>query len=208
MDAVIWDLDGTLVDSATDISAAFAWALGSRGHKEPAAEVVRAMIGQPLGDMFAAHAPIDEVDHLVEAYRSRYAQTSTRTTRPFPGITAILGDLRAAGHGQAVATTKRTDQAQIVVRGLGLDIDHVQGTDPPMAHKPAPDVVRAALAAIGASSGTMVGDTPADIGAGRAMGLRTVGVTWGTAARGLLESAGADVVVDDAAALAVALGVS
>jgi phosphoglycolate phosphatase len=96
-------------------------------------------------------------------------------------VVEVLAELRRRGWLLAVATTKRGAMARELVVALGLDafLDHVQGSDelPP---KPAPDVVLAALAALDAEGSWMVGDTVTDLQAGRAAGLRTYGVSWGT----------------------------
>ncbi|XXF75133.1 HAD-IA family hydrolase [Myxococcaceae bacterium GXIMD 01537] len=200
--AVVFDLDGTLVDSLPDIIASFIHGFSRVGLPAPSEGEVHALIGQPLQDMYARFVPAHQVDALCVAYREHYAVHCTRSTRPFPGVLGVLEGLRERGYKLAVATTKRTDMARHVVAALGLTghLDHVQGTDG-FPHKPAPDVILRALGALGAEGLWMVGDTTHDMHAGRAAGLRTYGVTWGTHDAATLQAAGPDAVQPDLSGL-------
>lgn len=198
---VVFDLDGTLVDSLPDIVASFQHAFTTVGLAPPADAEVRALIGQPLEAMYLCFAPA-HVPALVAAYREHYPRNFVNRSRPFPGVTDVLVELRARGYRLAVATTKRTDMARRFVDALGLGaaLDHVQGTDG-FPHKPAPDVVHRALAALGTGGTWMVGDTAFDVEAGRAAGLRTYAVTWGTHAESELAAARPDELQPDLARL-------
>lgn len=180
MTTIVFDLDGTLVDSFDDISGAFRRSFQTIGVAPPSVEDVRRMIGKPLREMYAPYAPADAIDGLVAAYRADYSERCADRTRPFPGIVDLLADLRERGHALAVATTKTTWMARTVLTRLGLEdvVDHVQGTDD-FPHKPAPDVIHHALAAVGRPGAWMIGDAVSDVAAGRAAGLRTCAVTWG-----------------------------
>ena len=196
--AIVFDLDGTLVDSLPDIVASFRWAFGDVGLNAPAEAAVRAEVGLPLETMFARFAPHDAVAALAAAYRRHYPLHCADRTRPFPGVPELLATLREHGYATAVATTKRSPMALQLVEAMGLTgaIDHVQGTDG-FAYKPAPDVVQRALAALQAEGRWMVGDTTHDVGAGKAAGLRTYAVTWGTHDAATLRAASPDVLADD-----------
>ncbi|WP_396625416.1 HAD family hydrolase [Luteitalea sp.] len=205
MTAIVFDLDGTLVDSLDDITAAFRRSFHVIGAAPPTAEAVRALIGKPLREMYTPWAPAEAIDGLVAEYRRDYSERCADRTRPFPGIESLLADLRASGHALAVATTKTSWMARTVVDRLGLAeaLDHVQGTDD-FPHKPAPDVIHHALAGVGRSGTWMIGDAPSDVVAGRAAGLRTCAVTWGVGAEAHLRAAEPDALVttvDDLRAL-------
>lgn len=204
--AIVFDLDGTLVDSLPDIVASFRWSFGALGLEAPPEAAVRAHVGLPLEAMYALFAPAAAVPDLAAGYRRHYAEHLADRSRPFPGVVALLGELRERGYALAVATTKQTPMARRLVTAMGLDraLDHVQGTDG-FAHKPAPDVVERALAAMGAEGRWMVGDTTHDVGAGKAAGLRTYAVTWGTHDVARLRTAGPDLVAPDLSALLPAL---
>jgi phosphoglycolate phosphatase len=203
---IVFDLDGTLVDSLPDIVASFRYAFAELGIEAPSAAAVRSEVGLPLEAMYGRFAPHDSVAALAAAYRRHYPEHFADRSRPYPGVPELLAELRARGYALAVATTKRSDMATRFVRAMGLAdaIDHVQGTDG-FPHKPAPDVVLRALEAVEGDGRWMVGDTTHDVGAGRAAGLRTFAVTWGTHDAERLRAAGADVVADDLALLVPAL---
>lgn len=194
--AIVFDLDGTLVDSFDDISAAFRRSFHVIGIEPPTTGDVRSLIGKPLRDMYAPWAPADVLDALIDEYRRDYAVRCADRTRPFPGIVELLDALRARGHGLAVATTKTTWMARTVMGRLGIEdrVDHVQGTDG-FPHKPAPDVIAHALAGVGRPGAWMIGDAVSDVVAGRAAGLRTCAVTWGVHSETALRAAQPDEVV-------------
>ena len=195
--AIVFDLDGTLVDSLPDIIASFQYAFTRLGLRVPSDAEVRVLIGHPLEAMYAHFAP-EHVAALSTLYREHYPLNFTTRSRPYPGVVETLGLLRERGYRLAIATTKRTDMARRFVEALGLAsaLDHVQGTDG-FPHKPAPDVIHRALAALGAQGLWMVGDTVHDIQAGKAAGLRTYAVTWGTHDAALLATAAPDVLHAD-----------
>ncbi len=191
--AIVFDLDGTLVDSLPDIVASFLAAFDGLGLPRPDANDVRAQVGKPLEEMYAAFAPAAAVADLAAAYREHYPRHFRDKSRPFPGVPDLLEELGRRGFARAVATTKRTEMAKRFVEAMGLAplLDHVQGTDD-IPHKPAPDVVLRAIAALGARGTWMVGDTVSDVQAGKAAGLRTYAVTWGTHDRDMLARARPD----------------
>jgi phosphoglycolate phosphatase len=190
--AIVFDLDGTLVDSLPDIIASFQYGFASLGLPVPEEAEVRPLIGHPLEGMYAHFAPA-HVAALCTTYREHYAHNFVNRSRPFPGAVELLRTLRERGYTLAIATTKRTDMARRFVEALGLTaaVDYVQGTDG-FPHKPAPDVIHRALGALAAEGLWMVGDTTHDIQAGRAAGLRTYAVTWGNHDAELLATAAPD----------------
>jgi phosphoglycolate phosphatase len=206
--AVVFDLDGTLLDSAADIHASISHALAADGHAAPQLDELRGWIGRPLVELFAQFAPGGDATTLTTVYRRHVVSGGHRRTRPFPGTLELLDELRDAGWTLAVATTKTTVSARAALTQLGLQerFDHVQGTDG-FPCKPAPDVVEHALIGLGLHDVDramcwMVGDTVHDIAAGRAAGLSTAAVTSGAHSRELLLGCGADLVIDDLKALA------
>jgi HAD superfamily hydrolase (TIGR01509 family) len=183
--AVLCDLDGTLIDSGRDITAAFLKALGHVTHAPlpKVSDVVR-HIGKPHLEMLSVlgfDVSGDRFEAFRTVYRSHFAQYGTQHTQPFPGVRDTLS--RFSGMAMGVVTTKAQDQAEMVLQKLDLahHFRHVQGARPGIPLKPAPDSLIAALAALECppEQALMVGDTVADILAGKAAGVRTCAVTYG-----------------------------
>ncbi|UCH26366.1 MAG: HAD family hydrolase [Trueperaceae bacterium] len=192
-ETIVFDLDGTLVDSLPDIVLSFQEAFRQQGVEPPEAALVRPLLGKPLEEMFSVFVPHELVTDLVAGYRSHYSQHCTDHSRPFPGVPELLTVLRDRGYKLVVATTKRSATARTFVAALGLDhyLDHIQGTDD-FPHKPAPDVIFRALRSVQGEGLWMVGDSASDIVAGKAAGLRTYAVTWGGQDGSTLREAGPD----------------
>lgn len=198
---IVFDLDGTLVDSLADITASFQYAFASQGLPVPGDAEVHALMGKPLEVMYEHFAPT-HVAALCAAYREHYPRNFINRSRLYPGVLGVLRTLRERGYRLAIATTKRSDMARRLAAALRLDVavDHVQGTDG-FPHKPAPDVIIKALGALGAEGVWMVGDTTTDIQAGRAAGLRTYAVSWGIHDAATLATASPDELQPDLQAL-------
>lgn len=182
--AVLCDLDGTLIDSRHDIAAALQWALRCVRGVTPPPSAITPHIGKPLEQMAAALGyPLTpaQLPTFLETYRQYYALHCVCSTRPYPGVEATLRDLAHLAWG--IVTTKLQEQAEIVVRQLDLTplFQHIQGWQPGLRVKPAPDTLLRALGALGYApeQALMVGDTPADILAGKAAGVPTCAVTYG-----------------------------
>ncbi len=184
--AVLCDLDGTLIDSARDIAAAFLKGLSHVTDAPlPDASDVAQHIGKSHPEMLAAlgfdDVSGDRFEDFRRVYRSHFAQYGTQYTQPFPGVRDTLN--RLSGMPMGVVTTKAQDQAELVLQNLDLahHFQHVQGARPGIPLKPAPDSLLAALNALACppERALMVGDSTADILAGKAAGVRTCAVTYG-----------------------------
>lgn len=176
----LFDVDGTLVDSAPDICAAQIEVLAAQGRTDVSEALLRRYIGRHLIDLFQDLGFRDgQVDSLIQSYRTTYWDRKHAATRVFPGVAEMLGSL---GGRKSTATTKTSRTTREVLDQFGLIqyFDHVQGTDGFPA-KPEPDVLLAAMKALGADPGEclLVGDSAADMEAGRRAGVRTCAATWG-----------------------------
>jgi HAD superfamily hydrolase (TIGR01509 family) len=199
---VLCDLDGTLIDSQRDIALAFQYALRHIVVDAlPDEAAIAQHIGKPLEHMARELGyPLSpaQLTAFLDTYRSRYAAFCTHHTRPYPGVTATLHALSSLTFG--IVTTKAQEQAETVLRQLQLTsfFQHIQGWVPGLQLKPAPDALVVALAALRCApqQALMVGDTAADILAGKAAGLKTCAVTYGFGTLQELQQCQPDYVID------------
>jgi phosphoglycolate phosphatase len=175
-------MDGTLTDSAPDICGAIADVLATTECRPVTFEYLKSFIGFHLIDLFQdviPGCPAERVEALIQQYRVAYHARENRGTRPFHGVAEGLA---ALGGKKAVATTKGTPFTRLTLEQFGLlrHFDHVQGTDG-FPCKPAPDVIVRALEALGGrpEDALMVGDSTADMQAGRAAGVKICAVRYG-----------------------------
>jgi phosphoglycolate phosphatase len=176
----LFDVDGTLMDSALDICGAIREVLAAHGCNGVDDLYLRRYIGRHLLDLFLDVGFEREViDGMVAEYRAIYLARKHSCTRVFPGVAEAL---RALGGRKSTATTKGTPTTRAVLEQFGLIsyFDHVQGTDGFPA-KPEPEVILRSLQVFGArpEDCLLVGDAPADMEAGRRAGVRTCAVRWG-----------------------------
>ena len=178
----LFDVDGTLVDSAADICGAIQGALSATGQTDVPFEVLKGYIGRHFTDLFSDLFPnctAAGVNSFIEEYRRLYPARKHAATKPYPGVKAVLGRLQGR---KATATMKATPTTRIVLEVFELlpYFDHVQGTDGFPA-KPNPDVIFKALEALKAEPNEclLVGDSTCDIEAAKRAGVKSCAVTYG-----------------------------
>jgi pyrophosphatase PpaX len=199
--AILFDLDGTLIDSIELILGAARHAFVDFAGRAPTDEEWRAGIGRPLQTVLREYAPDDaEAARLFGRYREYQLEHHDRLVRPYAGIVETVEWLAERGHPMALVTSKADWMAEKALVLVGLDrlIPTIVGCDTCVNHKPHPEPVERALGLLGAShdNALFVGDSPHDVESGRAAGVLTVGVTWGAFTREEMERARADVVID------------
>lgn len=211
---VVFDVDGTLVDSQHAIVEAMTEAFGARGLPLPPRAELLGVVGLSLPQAMGAlvpHLPAEEAEALAEAYRSGWIarrDSGTRVTESplYPGARAALERLEAAGLTMGVATGKARRGVEHVFRehDLGRFFATAQTADDHPS-KPHPSMLERALAETGATRGVMVGDTEFDMAMARAAGFGALGVAWGYHPVERLRAAGADLVIEDFTALDAAV---
>ena len=206
---VVFDLDGTLVDSSRDIAASVNAALGrvAPGTAALSLEAVLSFVGEGAGllvERSLRHAGLAlSPEEVLPVYVACYRERLLDTTRLYPGVAEALEAL--AGTTLAVLTNKPGDMSRTILEGLGVAsrFARVRGAGDVPSRKPDPAGLLGLMSELGASAGEtwMVGDSATDVGVARAAGTRVAGVTWGFHPAAL-RAAGPDRVLDLPAELA------
>lgn len=178
----LFDVDGTLLDSAEDICGAVIEALNGTACLPATPEALKRFVGLHLIDTFLAFLPgatPEQLDALIAKYRAVYPARGHKRTRPYAGVAEALAALPGR---KSTATTKASSTTRAILEQFGLlpYFDHVQGTDG-FPYKPAPDVVLKSveLFKVRPEDVLFVGDSAPDMEAGRRAGVRTAAVTYG-----------------------------
>lgn len=207
--AVLFDVDGTLLDTTEFIYQGFVHTLAHHGHQPRTREELGAIMGQGLDRCYAALAPGDDPAVLVETHRSWQGE-NLHLSVSFPGVEDALSRLRDAGMRLAAITNRSRRTSVVTLERAGL-VHYfavvLSFEDMPRA-KPEPDGLLIALERLGVAAeyAVMVGDTDNDILAGKAAGMRTVGVSYGFHGHAITDH-NPDVVVHALTEIPAALGV-
>jgi phosphoglycolate phosphatase len=189
-DTLVFDLDGTLVDSLADLAAALNRLLLAEGRAPLDIETVRGFVGDGVAKLVArglaaAGLPTDgtRFDTLLARYVADYEARATEHTRPYPGVAALLPALAGAGWRLAVCTNKPQAATVHILRSLGLApcIAVIAGGDRYRHRKPDPRHVSAAVAEAGSAPAraVLVGDGRQDLAAARDAGMRAIAALYG-----------------------------
>ncbi|MGH3678416.1 MAG: HAD hydrolase-like protein [Mycobacterium sp.] len=188
---VIFDLDGTLTDSAQGVVSSFRHALSEIGAEVPDGDLASRVVGPPMHHTLRAMGLGEQTDAAIAAYRADYTARGWAMNTVFDGIPQLLADLRAAGVRLAVATSKAEPTARRIVEHFGLDghFEVVAGASVDGVRATKADVVAHALAQLEPSPASgrcpqpdrvvMVGDRSHDVEGAAAHGIDTVVVGWG-----------------------------
>jgi pyrophosphatase PpaX len=182
--AVLFDLDGTLIDSIELILNSARYAFRDRqGHIPSDAEWLTG-VGIPLVNMFRRYTANDaEVEALIAKYREYQLEHHDRLVRCYDTVLETVDVIRAAGHPVAIVTSKAVWLAKRGLDhvGLGAHFDVIIGCDSCQRHKPDPEPVHIALERLGygPDDAVFVGDSIHDMEAGRAAGVTTIAALWG-----------------------------
>lgn len=202
--AVIFDLDGTLVDSLEDIAAALNAAMTACGRSPAPPHRVRAWIGDGLPTLCRRAAPdadADTLSALVEHARTAYHAHVCERTKPYPNVQRLLDRLKRDGTPMAVLSNKPHDLVVRVLRELGLADDFAEafGYTGEQDKKPSPEPALrlAARFQVEARRVYLVGDSPVDVQTARNAKMRAVAVAWGFCDEPDLLAAGPDFIIHD-----------
>lgn len=202
---VLFDLDGTLIDTNHLIVTCFQYVLKEKLGLDVPPEALYKHFGEILPKTMSRYCPERAIE-LADFYRAYNIANHDRLIRRFEGVSEALAQLRRAGVKLGVVTSKRRDMALRGLQACGIqeDIDVVVGMDESEKHKPAPEPVYLALQRLGAEPGDhvlMVGDSHFDILCGKNAGVRTAAVRWTVLDQAELEAVSPDYWVETPAEL-------
>lgn len=200
---VVFDLDGTLLDTLDDLADSVNAALRACGYPERSREEVRRFVGNGVRLLIERAVPAGTAEAAAERcfalFKEAYGERMCCKTRPYAGILPLLEALRANGVKCAVVSNKYDGAVKRLSEThfgglMGVAIGERAGVH----RKPAPDSVFEALKALGVDAGTALyaGDSDVDVQTAHNAGLPCAGVTWGFRDRSVLEEAGADFIAD------------
>jgi len=209
--AIVWDLDGTLVDSAPDLASALNTVLDKRGFFSHSLTEVRTMIGNGVPKLVergfnavGMRLDAEQLDELVEIFVKEYTACATEQTRPYPMVVEVLDQIRDMNIPMGVCTNKPEAISRQILDGLGLSgyFNSVIGGDSTTSRKPDPLPLLTCLKELVATPelSLMIGDSAVDVNAARAAGVDVCVVPWGYRPVPA-EELGADFILDDLAGL-------
>ena len=206
---VIFDLDGTLLNSIGDLAAAANYVCRENGWPEHTEEEIMGMVGHGIPNLVRQFSPEDARSTLMvlnttSQFNQYYGSHNMELTRPYDGMAELLQQLKAAAVRLAVCSNKADNFSRAIVEHYYPGVfDLVRGNLNGMPVKPDPAAVREIMRNLDASymTAVMVGDSSVDIQTGHNAGIKACGVTWGFRSRESLVEAGADVLADTPAEL-------
>ena len=205
LSAVLFDFDGTLVDTTEMIHQSMRYAATEvLGRDDIPRETLLANVGQPLPRQMEL-IESEKAELLLEAYRSHHEEHHDALIGEFPGVEKSLSRLRSAGILVAVVTSKRRTSVEMALKnfpGLRGVVDRFVTLEDTTQHKPSPEPLLRGLELLGGipkESAAYVGDSPFDVQAAKAADLTSVAVSWGAFSEDRLREAKPDHLVPDIA---------
>jgi phosphoglycolate phosphatase len=200
---VIFDLDGTLLNTLDDLRDSLNEVLVSNGYGSKSLEEVRRFVGNGVRNLVRRSVPeectADEVTLIMEAFKENYRHNMQNKTRPYNGIMELLLDLNRFNYKIAIVSNKYDAAVKELSRTYFGNLFPVAiGETPEIKRKPAPDSIYTAVKELGSDlrSAVLVGDSETDVQTAKNAGIPCIGVTWGFRCREVLRSEGAAYLID------------
>lgn len=213
IDTIIFDLDGTLLDTLDDLFISVNHALRSHGYPERSRQEVRSFLGNGIRQLVRlsvpGHTTDREFEETLRSFRTHYVEHCMDRTRPYPGIPALLDNLKSQGIKMGIVSNKLHTAVQELNRRFFSDyMTTAIGESATIRRKPCPDAVLLALRELGSSpdKALYVGDSEVDIATARNAGIACVTVLWGFRDKDFLLRAGAQTCISSPAELPGLIG--
>ena len=185
-DTIIFDLDGTLLDSLADLADSVNYVLTQKGYPTRSYEEIKSFVGNGVRDLIALSLPSaadsNEIKKCLELFKKYYSQNISMKSRPYEGIYPLLQELKDRKIKMAIVSNKLDPDVQVLLEEFFKDYMEVAiGDRPDLNKKPAPDSIYEVLKALDSKSENTlyVGDTEVDIQTAKNAGLTSISVAWG-----------------------------
>jgi phosphoglycolate phosphatase len=200
---IIFDLDGTLLNTLDDLRDSLNEILVKRGYDSRTHEEVRRFVGNGVRNLIRRSVPEscdeDEVTRIMLDFKEEYKNNMQNKTRPYNGIMVLLLDLNRFNYKIAIVSNKFDTAVKSLSKTyFGNLIPVAIGETDTIRRKPAPDCILEAVKELGAdiNSTVLVGDSETDVQTAKNAGIPCIGVTWGFRCREVLRNEGADYLID------------
>ena len=202
---VIFDLDGTLLDTLQDLCDSVNYIMSNIGHKNREAREIRSFLGNGAANLLkkslSSEMEEDKFMKVLDEYKAYYQINMHNKTMPYPGILELLKELKDRGYNLAIVSNKQDEAVKVLAEKYfkGL-IDTAAGESTAIKRKPAPDTIYKAIEVLGSKreEAIYVGDSEVDAEAAKNAGIPCVLVTWGFRDREDLEKEKPDYIIDRA----------
>lgn len=207
--AIVFDLDGTLIDGYDAIEDALSYAMTRLGRQPPSRQDVISMVGHGLEKLLEQAVGPELAEEGTRLFRERYPHIAVEKSHLLPGVRGVLAVLRASRYRISLASNKPPEFSVRILRAKGVEdcFEAIVGPGRDRPPKPHPALLRHLLETLGAApeETVCVGDMEVDVEFARAGGCRSIVLPTGSRTREFLEGAGADLMVDTLADLPAAL---
>lgn len=201
---VIFDLDGTLLNTLDDLTDAVNFAMAGNGFPTHSTEKIKSFVGNGIRKLIERSVPNgcseDKTEKCFQDFCTFYEKHKADKTKPYSGIVYMLSELKKAGFKTAVVTNKADFAAQALCKDIFGDLITVTvGANENIRHKPYPDSTVKALQSLGSKpqDAYFVGDSDVDVQTAQNAGIDFIGVLWGFRDKSVLESAGANIFAEN-----------